>query len=348
MSTETPAATPATEPTIDRGAEGELTAALAKAQAAFPPIAKDNTATVPGKNGKSGYSYSYADLAAVLAAVRPVLAEQGLALVQQTSGKGTGVVLTTTLRHVGGATIESTVELGQSSANPQQFGGALTYLRRYELVTLLGIAAEEDRDAQDVTPPGREPAPAPAELPPWAQQATAERRREVGPGYLVELMGRDRALEVLAAIEAGIGVVPDVCVATIKLVVDKLLEGDGADVLEGLGTIRAARRDATVEAERQAADDAAKADADRGQVAAEQPDTPAPEPEPDPPAEDPPPPAGPAPGTVDVDIHGATSDAEAIARYREGGCTCPKPTAPADEADAHDDACPVRSHGIPS
>src|SRR6059058_4621631 len=117
-----------------------LVRALADAQAAFPPINRAHVAEVRGKDGKPGYSYTYADLADVLSAVRPVLAANGLAVTQRTLERGK--LLVTELRHVAGATIVSEVELGQSPGSPQQFGGALTYLRRYELVTLLGIAAE--------------------------------------------------------------------------------------------------------------------------------------------------------------------------------------------------------------
>ena len=46
-----------------------LNAAIAKAQGEFPPIPKDKTA-------KAGsYTYDYADLASILALVRPVLSE---------------------------------------------------------------------------------------------------------------------------------------------------------------------------------------------------------------------------------------------------------------------------------
>jgi hypothetical protein len=119
--------------------DARLVADLVKAQAAFPTIAKDQKATIPGKNGGSGFGYSYASLGTVLSAVRPVLSEHSLALVQRTVCTANGKVnLLTELRHGGGGVLSSEVEIGQSSGNPQQFGGALTYLRRYEIVTLLG------------------------------------------------------------------------------------------------------------------------------------------------------------------------------------------------------------------
>lgn len=151
-----------------------LIAALATFQRDCPVIAKTQTAIV--KSSKGEYSYTYADLADVLGVVRPLLARNGLAVVQRTirepqAGK---TILVTELRHVAGGELVSEVDLGQTSANAQQFGGALTYLRRYELTTLLGIAAEDDTDAQHVERPGSSQAPAPAPLPSWAQPATEE------------------------------------------------------------------------------------------------------------------------------------------------------------------------------
>src|SRR3954469_1477353 len=105
--------------------DAQLVAALVKAQGEFPSIAKNKTANT------GTYSYSYADLSDVLAAVRPVLSENGIALVQRTVCTANGKVnLLTELRHGGGSVLSSEVEIGQSSGNPQQFGGALTYLRR--------------------------------------------------------------------------------------------------------------------------------------------------------------------------------------------------------------------------
>jgi hypothetical protein len=141
--------------------------ALAAAQGEFPPIGRSHTAKIAGKDGRPGYQYSYADLGDVLSAVRPVLAKHGIALVQRTAHlQNGGVRLFTDLHHSSGQTIGSEIDLGQGPNNPQAHGGALTYLRRYQIVTLLGIAAEEDRDAQDV--PATAP---PAQMPAWARPA---------------------------------------------------------------------------------------------------------------------------------------------------------------------------------
>lgn len=120
----------------------QLAAALAASQSKFPAIAKDKTASIPTKSG-STYKFKYADLADVLAAVRSPLAENGLAVTQLLQGK----VLLTALLHASGQRLVSSVDLMQVQADPKVFGAEITYLRRYALCALLGIAADDDVDA---------------------------------------------------------------------------------------------------------------------------------------------------------------------------------------------------------
>ena len=119
---------------------GALAAALAKAQAAFPPIARDKEVTVQTKAGGS-YKFAYAPLDTILAAVRGPLADNGLAIVQ-TLDEGD---LVTMLLHAEGARIIGRTPLPEAEGI-QAFGSAITYLRRYSITALLGIAAEEDDD----------------------------------------------------------------------------------------------------------------------------------------------------------------------------------------------------------
>ena len=119
---------------------GEIAAALAKAQAAFPSITRDKTVTVRTKTGGE-YRFAYAPLDSILSAVRKPLADNGLALVQLLDGDA----LVTLLLHGSGQSISGrtpTPQIGEIQA----FGSAITYLRRYAIQALLGIAAEEDDD----------------------------------------------------------------------------------------------------------------------------------------------------------------------------------------------------------
>ncbi len=117
----------------------DLAAALAKAQGVMGP------AIINRQNPH--FKNRYADLAAVIDAVRKPLADNGLS-VTQTTELGNGVlILRTTLWHASGQWLSSEYPL-PLGAKPQELGSALTYGRRYELSALLGVAADEDDDGE--------------------------------------------------------------------------------------------------------------------------------------------------------------------------------------------------------
>lgn len=119
---------------------GELALALAKAQAAFPSITRSREVTVTTKAGGS-YSFKYAPLDSIFAAIRKPLADNDLAVTQLLDGSS----LTTLLLHGSGAVLTSRVPI-VSGSGIQEFGSAITYLRRYALQAILGIAADDDDD----------------------------------------------------------------------------------------------------------------------------------------------------------------------------------------------------------
>lgn len=124
----------------------ELYAAFATAQAQFINPPKTKTAKV------GSYSYTYADLPEILDAVRPVLAEHGLAVLQSVASMDGMVGVKTILVHRSGESTESAVLWLPAGDTPQQAGSAVTYARRYSLCGFLGIAADEDDDAGNVAP----------------------------------------------------------------------------------------------------------------------------------------------------------------------------------------------------
>lgn len=117
----------------------DLSAALAKAQAAMT-AATFNRINPHFKN-------RYADLAAVLDAIREPLATNGLSVTQTTEIREGGFVLVTTLRHSSGQWVGSEYPL-PIGAKPQELGSALTYARRYSLSAIACIAADDDDDAE--------------------------------------------------------------------------------------------------------------------------------------------------------------------------------------------------------
>lgn len=127
---------------------GALAAALAKAQGQFTFAAKTSEAVVTGQSKRR-----YADLAAVLDAVRSGLAANGLAVIQQPFARPEGgVLLRTTLAHSSGEWIASEISLpADRMGGIQGWGSALTYARRYALAAMVGIAQDDDdgQAAQD-------------------------------------------------------------------------------------------------------------------------------------------------------------------------------------------------------
>lgn len=93
------------------------------------------------------FKNKYADLAAIWDAIRKPLSKYGLSVTQTMEAiNGAGLMLVTTLRHSSGQWISSFQPL-PTTPRPQEFGSALTYARRYSLSAIVGIAAEEDDDA---------------------------------------------------------------------------------------------------------------------------------------------------------------------------------------------------------
>jgi hypothetical protein len=95
------------------------------------------------KNARANYG-KFADLANVLSTVTPALIKNGLVITQEFFTES----LVTTLRHTSGETINSTCNLAiaQGRNVTQEWGKAVTYQRRYAIVSLLGLVADMDMD----------------------------------------------------------------------------------------------------------------------------------------------------------------------------------------------------------
>lgn len=115
----------------------EIATAFVKAQKQFAPALK--TATNPHFKSK------YADLAACIEAVIDALNANGIALVQRTHDSDNGIAIETTLIHESGEMISGGIlHVPASKQDPQGYGSALTYARRYSLMAACGIAPEDD------------------------------------------------------------------------------------------------------------------------------------------------------------------------------------------------------------
>jgi hypothetical protein len=137
---------------------GELFAALAKAQGEIKNAAKD--ATNPHFNKK------YAGLASIADACRSALSKNGISVIQVPFNAGRDVGLTTMLGHSSGQWLSGTLCVAPAKWDAQGVGSVLTYLRRYCLAAMSGVAQAEDDDdgeaAVDRSVSFSQPAKAPA------------------------------------------------------------------------------------------------------------------------------------------------------------------------------------------
>ncbi len=91
------------------------------------------------------FKNQYADLAACLEAVDDALLASGIVMYQETFEDMTGVTVETVLLHESGETIRcGRLHVPAAKQDPQGYGSALTYARRYSLMTACGIAPEDD------------------------------------------------------------------------------------------------------------------------------------------------------------------------------------------------------------
>jgi hypothetical protein len=124
--------------------------------------------SIPRSAKNPFFNSSYADLATIMDTIRPLLVEAKIAIVQlpESSRRKQGmetetekggkvktftvdiaeVALTTYLMHESGEYIYATLTMDARDAGPQSIGSAVTYARRYGLVSLLGVVSEGEDD----------------------------------------------------------------------------------------------------------------------------------------------------------------------------------------------------------
>jgi hypothetical protein len=140
----------------------------------------------PARKGKVNPAFrsNYADLASVIEAVQP-LHDNGLAYSQLVAVDGDIVGVRTVLRHVSGQTLDcGSMTARAKDASAQAIGSALTYLRRYSLMTACGIASADDDGNNAGKPSTSTPTPTPST---WlAIDAAAFAEACLQLGYTVE------------------------------------------------------------------------------------------------------------------------------------------------------------------
>lgn len=116
-----------------------LSAALAKAQGVMEGATKDSS--------NPFFKSKYADLSSVWDACRKPLTDNGLSVVQTADFMPEHpdmVCVETILCHSTGEWIKGRLAVKPAKPDPQSVGSCITYLRRYSLQSMVGIAPEDD------------------------------------------------------------------------------------------------------------------------------------------------------------------------------------------------------------
>ena len=119
-----------------------LNAALVAARLEFGPLHKNAVNTFFKK--QDGTPHRFADLSAILDLIEDTLLKHGLLVMQHPGGTATMAEVTTELRHVSGEMTSSTARCPATKQDPQGYGAAFTYLRRFALEGIMGLRAEDD------------------------------------------------------------------------------------------------------------------------------------------------------------------------------------------------------------
>lgn len=152
-----------------------LATALATVQGQLTAVGKDKTVNA------GPMRYTYADLAAVQAAVFPLLSAAGLAWMARPTWDDQGrFVLAYSLLHgPSGEREDGAYPLPDPTrGTPQQAGSAITYAKRYCLSAIVGVATEDDDGqaaSQDTAPRARraERGAVPPTQDPWSTTPVA-------------------------------------------------------------------------------------------------------------------------------------------------------------------------------
>ena len=121
----------------------KITEAIIRAAGKITPLVKDSAN--PFFNSK------YADLNQTVEALRKVLLEEGLWFMQFPTSTENSVGVLTRVVHSSSEFIEHEFVLPLAKRDPQAAGSAITYARRYALVSIFGLQAVDD-DAQSAMP----------------------------------------------------------------------------------------------------------------------------------------------------------------------------------------------------
>ena len=181
-----------------------LAPALVKAQGQFKPAGKS------GRNPR--LNSEYATLDDIIGAVRKPLADNGLAFLQMLERDNGNLILRTVLLHESGQSLDSVTLIGAAPTNPavnelQALGSGITYMKRYALSAMLGVATDGDTDgegAAKATKKQPEPVPPPTNRPLSPDKLRPGLRNKAGWHKIGDDYKRDLDAEPVIGKKAGI------------------------------------------------------------------------------------------------------------------------------------------------
>jgi hypothetical protein len=170
-----------------------LSADMVKAKRALGNVTKNKKANA------GSHSYAYSDLAAVTATIDSAIAESEAALwfTQNVTTEADSVTVVSMVFHANGAKYDGApMTLPVLKRDPQGFGSAISYCRRYSALAFWGIAAEDDdgKAAGDGPQKGQEPRQEPL---------------DASEGKLILDSLREAAMDGIDALNARLKKIPD-------------------------------------------------------------------------------------------------------------------------------------------
>ncbi|KYG90320.1 hypothetical protein A0U40_18655 [[Bacillus] sp. KCTC 13219] len=131
-----------------------ISSALAKSWAAIQTPKHNKTVRVTTRTGSS-YTFEYTDFAGILEAIRAIFVDNKLTIMQnsytQMEQDKVFACVETIILHESGEFAKSYPLKFPAANSMQDFGGQITYMKRYSLAAMLGIATEKDDDANGMS-----------------------------------------------------------------------------------------------------------------------------------------------------------------------------------------------------
>lgn len=197
-------------------AEHAFVDAMREFRKVCPPLTKNRTAT----NQKTGKDmYDFLDLPGLQRAIDPLLAEHGFSYRWDADVTANGITTICILSHREGHRETSTFSCQATGteimSQPQKAASATTFGRRYSLLGVLGLSAENDDDGANATPPERpNQRENPATAQPRADRVTAEELKTLFDLFKT-VMSKAKKHHDLGAlgtwVQATVGIEPEYC-----------------------------------------------------------------------------------------------------------------------------------------